>query len=90
MKNLRIILLVSLLIVTIGLVAYAQVASAGVQAQTVAPTIQPPPVTVVVTTETRTTPAVGSNAGLVIGVTVLVLIILAGIIISSRRPHEPL
>jgi hypothetical protein len=35
-------------------------------------------------TQARILPAVGSNAGLVLGATVLVLIIIAGVIISSR------
>jgi hypothetical protein len=52
--------------------------------QTLAPTVSPSLV-VVETPESRELPPVGSNAGLVIGASVLVLIIIGGVLGSRRR-----
>jgi hypothetical protein len=53
-------------------------------AQTPVPTLSPiSPVTE--TPEERVLPPVGNNAGLVLGASVLVLIIIGGVVLSSRR-----
>lgn len=60
--------------------------SAGEQqaVETLVPTVSPPEV-VVETPELRVLPPIGRNAGLVIGASVLVLIIIGGVLGSRRR-----
>jgi hypothetical protein len=53
-------------------------------AQTPVPTLSPTS-RVTETPETRILPPVGNNAGLVLGASVLVLIIIGGVMLSSRR-----
>ena len=47
-----------------------------------------PSVEVIETPESRVLPPVGSNAGLVIGASVLVLIIIGGVLGSQRKPKH--
>ncbi len=56
-------------------------------AQTLIPTVTPSTIGIQVG-EPRTLPAVGGNAGLVIAASVLVLIIIGGVMLSSRRKSE--
>jgi hypothetical protein len=51
------------------------------------PTISPS-IVVEVTPESRILPPVGSNAGLVIGASVLVLIIIGGVLSARRKPNH--
>ncbi len=56
-------------------------------AQTPNPT-QPPVILDGPTPEARLLPAVGSNAGLVLGASLLVMIIIGGVVLSSRRKRN--
>jgi hypothetical protein len=51
------------------------------------PTISPS-IAVIATPESRVLPPVGSNAGLVIGASVLVLIIIGGVLSARRKPNH--
>ncbi|OGO11958.1 MAG: hypothetical protein A2Y53_01520 [Chloroflexi bacterium RBG_16_47_49] len=61
-----------------------QLASEQLAAQTPSPTVSPA-IPVTETPESRVLPPVGDNAGLVLGASVLVLIVIGGVVISSRR-----
>jgi hypothetical protein len=102
MKNIflcgLIIILAGLIVLGAGsqnLIAYAKEQehrirqSAGDQqaAPTLIPTISPS-VVEVETPEARVLPPVGSNAGLVIGASVLVLIIIGGVLSAQRKPKH--
>ena len=57
------------------------------EAPTPIPTILPS-IEAVATPESRVLPPVGSNAGLVIGASVLVLIIIGGVLSAQRKPKH--
>jgi hypothetical protein len=57
-------------------------------APTLIPTISPSIAVVETTPESRVLPPVGSNAGLVIGASVLVLIIIVGVLSARRKPNH--
>jgi len=62
-------------------------ASDQVLAPTLIPTVSPS-IAVIATPEARVLPPVGSNAGLVIGASVLVLIIIVGVLSARRKPNH--